>query len=313
MHKHGNFHRDMKPENLLVNKDTVKIADFGLAREIRSRPPFTEYVSTRWYRAPEVLMRSPNYNSPIDIWAVGAIMAELYTLRPLFPGTSEPDEIFKICSVLGTPTTQTWDEGLRLAKRMGFKYPKFVTTPLENLVRNASPEAIQLMTDLMNFDPNKRPTCSQALQYPFFTVGISVPLPIKTSTEPPKSARSPIMPNSNQMNTNSLFTSKTAPVKSSSSTSQYQQQYYTNTSRKGSANILEKPKSPPGKRGNLSNNNTLTANSNNNLGRFGSARYRPGITSTKPPISTNVGLMNRIGLGFDNMSPSTNQHLPIKN
>ena len=72
MHKHGYFHRDMKPENLLVNgPDNVKIADFGLAREIRSRPPYTDYVSTRWYRAPEVLLRSTTYSAPIDIWAVG--------------------------------------------------------------------------------------------------------------------------------------------------------------------------------------------------------------------------------------------------
>ena len=67
MHKHGFFHRDLKPENLLVKSDAVKIADFGLAREIRSRPPFTDYVSTRWYRAPEILLRSTNYNSPVDI------------------------------------------------------------------------------------------------------------------------------------------------------------------------------------------------------------------------------------------------------
>lgn len=95
----------MKPENLLCSgTDLVKIADFGLAREIRSRPPYTDYVSTRWYRAPEVLLRSTNYSSAIDVWAVGCIMAELYTLRPLFPGSSEVDEIFKITAVLGTPT-----------------------------------------------------------------------------------------------------------------------------------------------------------------------------------------------------------------
>lgn len=82
MHKHGYFHRDMKPENLLcMGPDLVKIADFGLAREIRSRPPYTDYVSTRWYRAPEVLLRSSVYSAPIDIWAVGCIMAELYTFR----------------------------------------------------------------------------------------------------------------------------------------------------------------------------------------------------------------------------------------
>lgn len=78
-HKKGFFHRDMKPENLLVSGDIVKIADYGLAREIRSRPPFTDYVSTRWYRGPELVLRSTNYNSPVDIFALGAIMAELYT------------------------------------------------------------------------------------------------------------------------------------------------------------------------------------------------------------------------------------------
>lgn len=181
MHKLGYFHRDLKPENLLVDRDSVKIADFGLAREIRSRPPFTEYVSTRWYRAPEVLMRSANYNSPIDIWAVGAIMAELYTRRPLFPGTSEPDEVFKICSVLGTPSPQTWEEGLKLASQLGFKFPKFVRTPLETLIPNASPEAIKLMEDLMQFDPKKRPTSSQALQYPYFQVGISIPKALRSN------------------------------------------------------------------------------------------------------------------------------------
>lgn len=91
MHKHGFFHRDLKPENLLVKGDAVKIADFGLAREIRSKPPFTDYVSTRWYRAPEILLRSTNYNSPVDIFACGAMMAELYMLKPLFPGNNETD------------------------------------------------------------------------------------------------------------------------------------------------------------------------------------------------------------------------------
>jgi serine/threonine protein kinase len=81
MHKHGFFHRDLKPENLLMDdtaNGTVKISDFGLSREIRSKPPFTDYVTTRWYRAPEILLKSTNYNSPIDIFALGSIMAELY-------------------------------------------------------------------------------------------------------------------------------------------------------------------------------------------------------------------------------------------
>eukprot|EP00743_Colponemidia_sp_Colp-15_P002038 GILK01002212.1.p1 GENE.GILK01002212.1~~GILK01002212.1.p1 ORF type:complete len:462 (+),score=40.00 GILK01002212.1:175-1560(+) len=181
MHKHGFFHRDLKPENLLVSKDTVKIADFGLAREIRSRPPFTDYVSTRWYRAPEVLLRSTNYNSPIDTWAMGCIMAELYTLRPLFPGSSETDQMYKICSVLGTPAQSAWPEGYRLAAQIGFRYPQFVATSFSQLIPNASPEALALMTELMRYDPNKRPTASAALQHPYFAAHIPVPRGITPS------------------------------------------------------------------------------------------------------------------------------------
>ncbi|KAM8789353.1 serine/threonine-protein kinase MAK isoform 3-T3 [Rhynchonycteris naso] len=172
IHKHGFFHRDMKPENLLcMGPELVKIADFGLARELRSQPPYTDYVATRWYRAPEVLLRSSVYSSPIDVWAVGSIMAELYTLRPLFPGTSEVDEIFKICQVLGTPKKSDWPEGHQLASSMNFRFPQCVPINLKTLIPNASNEAIQLMTEMLNWDPKKRPTASQALKHPYFQVG----------------------------------------------------------------------------------------------------------------------------------------------
>ncbi|XP_032406861.1 serine/threonine-protein kinase MAK isoform X6 [Xiphophorus hellerii] len=172
VHKHGFFHRDMKPENLLcMGPELVKIADFGLAREIRSKPPYTDYVSTRWYRAPEVLLRSSTYSSPIDLWAVGCIMAELYTLRPLFPGNSEVDEIFKICQVLGTVKKMDWPEGYQLASAMNFRFPQCVPTNLKTLIPNASKEAIALMQDFLQWDPKKRPTAVQALRYPYFQVG----------------------------------------------------------------------------------------------------------------------------------------------
>lgn len=178
MHKHGYFHRDIKPENLLCNgSDNVKIADFGLAREIRSRPPYTDYVSTRWYRAPEVLLRSTNYSSPIDVWACGAIMAELYSLKPLFPGSSEVDEIFRIVRVLGTPAKEDWPEGLKLAQGMNFKFPQCVPTPLQQLLPNASKEALQLMKDCLAWNPAKRPTAAQCLKYPYFQVGADMPRP----------------------------------------------------------------------------------------------------------------------------------------
>ncbi|XP_058870727.1 serine/threonine-protein kinase MAK-like isoform X3 [Acipenser ruthenus] len=172
VHKHGFFHRDMKPENLLcMGPELIKIGDFGLAREIRSRPPYTDYVSTRWYRAPEVLLRSSVYSSPVDMWAVGCIMAELYTLRPLFPGNSEVDEIFKICQVLGTVKKNDWPEGYQLAGSMNFRFPQCVPTHLKTLIPNASNEAIALMRDMLQWDPKKRPTAIQALRYPYFQVG----------------------------------------------------------------------------------------------------------------------------------------------
>ena len=187
LHKHGYFHRDLKPENLLITDDTVKLADFGLAREIRSRPPYTDYVSTRWYRAPEVLLRSPYYNSPIDIFAIGVIAAELFSLRPLFPGSSEQDEIYKICSVNGTPNEQSWAEGMRLASKMGFHFPQFDPTPLQKHVPNASKEALDFMEACIQWDPTKRPSAVQCLQMPFFQTGITTPLSLKD--EPKSQAR----------------------------------------------------------------------------------------------------------------------------
>lgn len=96
IHKNGFFHRDLKPENILMTEGKVKIADFGLAREIRSRPPYTDYVSTRWYRAPELLLRSTTYNSPVDIFAAGCILAELLLGRPMCAGSSEGDQLMKV-------------------------------------------------------------------------------------------------------------------------------------------------------------------------------------------------------------------------
>lgn len=161
IHKHGYFHRDMKPENVLVTtiglhdyqsisplavpggppeKDVVaiiKLADFGLARETNSKPPYTEYVSTRWYRAPEVLLLSKDYSNPVDMWAVGTIMAELVNLRPLFPGSTQIDQVARICQILGDPCADygknergapvgggQWLRGIQMAKDVGFAFPK---------------------------------------------------------------------------------------------------------------------------------------------------------------------------------------------
>ena len=169
MHKYGFFHRDMKPENLLLTGKKVKIADFGLAREIRSLPPFTEYVSTRYYRAPECILRSQNYNSPVDIWAVGCIMAEMYMHpMPLFYGSSEKEVFIKICTTLGSPNKSTWNEGVNQANKIGMKYPQSSGNELANIVIGASPEAIDLMKQMLKWAPSARATAANLLNHPFF-------------------------------------------------------------------------------------------------------------------------------------------------
>ncbi|KAF8115096.1 hypothetical protein N665_0030s0134 [Sinapis alba] len=188
MHQRGYFHRDLKPENLLVSKDIIKIADFGLAREVNSSPPFTEYVSTRWYRAPEVLLQSYVYTSKVDMWAMGAIMSELLSLRPIFPGASEADEIYKICSVIGSPTEETWLEGLNLANTINYQFPQLSGVPLSSLMPSASEDAINLITRLCSWDPCKRPTAAEALQHPFFQSCFYVPPSLRPK---PSVARTP--------------------------------------------------------------------------------------------------------------------------
>ena len=99
-----------------------------------ARPPYTDYVSTRWYRAPEILLRDPHYNAPIDIFAAGAILAELFTMRPLFPGQSEQDQMTQIAKVLGTPTRLTWPNGVKLAEMLGYKFPQFLPQNLSSII-----------------------------------------------------------------------------------------------------------------------------------------------------------------------------------
>ena len=170
MHKYGFFHRDMKPENLLRINETIKIADFGLAREIRSMPPYTEYVSTRYYRAPECILKSTNYNSPIDIWALGCIMAEMYLHpQPLFFGNNEKEVLYKICSILGTPNHNTWNEGIQQAKMVNIKLPNFTGIDLKTIIPQACDDAIDLMKLMLQWDPNKRATANNLLNHRFFT------------------------------------------------------------------------------------------------------------------------------------------------
>jgi serine/threonine protein kinase len=92
-----------------------------------------EYVSTRWYRAPEILLQTRDYNAPVDVFAVGGIMAELYMLRPLFPGNSESDMIKRVCRILGTPNMSTWPDGMKYASNRRVQFPDYPKTPWKSL------------------------------------------------------------------------------------------------------------------------------------------------------------------------------------
>ncbi|KRX11019.1 Protein kinase-like domain [Pseudocohnilembus persalinus] len=168
-HKQGFFHRDLKPENIFISENQiVKLGDFGLAREIRSRPPFTEYVSTRWYRAPEIILRQPNYNSPVDVFALGCIIGELYEGKPIFPGGSEIDQLTKYCQILGTPSKEEWPEGHKLAAKKGFTFRFYSSIDLQDVIPNAPYEALQLIKQCLQWDPNKRPNATKIMQHQFF-------------------------------------------------------------------------------------------------------------------------------------------------
>ena len=168
MHQQGLFHRDLKPENILEFDNTIKLADFGLAKESNCKTVLTDYVSTRWYRAPEVILRSGFYGKPVDIFAMGTIMVELYNGCPVFPGESETDQIHKILQVMGTPDRQEWPDGYKLAKSIGFQFPSFPRKFGKNCVPGANDQALDLMEKMLAFNPMARPSALECLLHPYF-------------------------------------------------------------------------------------------------------------------------------------------------
>ncbi|UKZ96175.1 uncharacterized protein TrAFT101_010975 [Trichoderma asperellum] len=206
IHSHNFFHRDIKPENILVSTSahqdtsnsfrrysalvtppstpptyTVKLADFGLARETHSKLPYTTYVSTRWYRAPEVLLRAGEYSAPVDIWAVGAMAVEIATLKPLFPGGNEVDQVWRVCEIMGSPGNWynkagarvgggEWREGTRLASKLGFSFPKMAPHAMDTILQSPQwpPALSHFVTWCLMWDPKNRPTSTQSLNHEYF-------------------------------------------------------------------------------------------------------------------------------------------------
>lgn len=169
-HCHRIIHRDMKPENLLLNKiGYIKICDFGLARAFTiPLRNYTHEVVTLWYRAPEILLGSKYYSLPIDIWSVGCIIAQMVTRQPLFPGDSEIDELYKIFKILGTPTEAIWPEVTQLPAYQP-TFPQWKAKPLETVLDCHDPLLLDLISQMLQYDPAKRISAKAALDHPYFS------------------------------------------------------------------------------------------------------------------------------------------------
>ncbi|ALC48355.1 Cdk7 [Drosophila busckii] len=183
LHANWILHRDLKPNNLLVNSDgLLKIGDFGLAKTFGSpNRIYTHHVVTRWYRSPELLFGARQYGTGVDMWAVGCIIAELMLRVPFLPGDSDLDQLTRIFSVLGTPTEADWPYISRLHDYLQFRH--FVGTPLQNIFTAAGNDMIHLMRTLFAMNPLRRCSCREALSMPYFhnkpapTVGPKLPMP----------------------------------------------------------------------------------------------------------------------------------------
>ncbi|ALC44785.1 Pitslre [Drosophila busckii] len=196
-HLHDNWilHRDLKTSNLLLShKGILKVGDFGLAREYGSPlKKYTSLVVTLWYRAPELLLCSPEYSTPIDVWSVGCIFAEFLQMAPIFPGKSEIDELNRIFKELGTPNEKIWPGYTELpaVKNMLSQNSQFTDYPVSQLRKHfqdkTSDAGLALLQGLLTYDPKQRLTADSGLKHAYFK---ELPLPIDPSMFPTWPAKS---------------------------------------------------------------------------------------------------------------------------
>lgn len=170
-HSHRILHRDLKPQNLLIDERTnrLKIADFGLARAF-SLPvrPYTHEVVTLWYRAPEILLGGKQYSTPADIWSIGCIFVEMVNGKPLFPGDSEIDELFLIFGSMGTPDESVWP-GVSTYADYKTNFPQWKPKDLRSICPTLSDDGINLVSNMLTYYPPKRITAKSALNHPYLT------------------------------------------------------------------------------------------------------------------------------------------------
>ncbi|KAF9530825.1 Pkinase-domain-containing protein [Crepidotus variabilis] len=176
-HSHRILHRDLKPQNLLIDKrDNLKLADFGLARAFGiPMRTYTHEVVTLWYRAPEVLLGSRHYATAIDMWSVGCIFAEMAMQGvPLFPGDSEIDQIFKIFRILGTPNEETWPNVSTLPDYKP-TFPQWSRQDLSRVVSTLDEAGLDFLKRTLIYDSAKRISAKRAMDHAYFADYVSEP------------------------------------------------------------------------------------------------------------------------------------------
>lgn len=185
MHRNGIFHRDIKPENVLIADDTIKLADFGSCRGIHSKQPYTEYISTRWYRPPECLLTDGYYGAKMDLWGVGCVFYELLTTNPLFPGENEYDQIHLIHKVMGTPGFEVLSDFESKTKTIKIDFKQVKGTGIDVLLPSyVSEQARDLMKKLLIYKADERITTKQALKHPYFKELRMMDSPSRNSPSP---------------------------------------------------------------------------------------------------------------------------------
>jgi len=171
-HQRRVLHRDLKPQNLLIDKSgAIKVADFGLARAFGVPVRvYTHEVVTLWYRAPEILLGANKYACPVDIWSIGCIFAEMANKRPLFQGDSEIDQLFRIFRILRTPTEDIWP-GVSSLPDWKPTFPAWTNYNLAAQIKseaNVDDNGLKLLADMLEYDPSKRITAKAAISHPYF-------------------------------------------------------------------------------------------------------------------------------------------------